>query len=156
MQMLFELRANGGEHARRAVADVEAADAAGEIEIAIAVDILDGGAFGGSGENGRGVRRAAGNGGFAAGHQGAGVGAGYFGANLNGFHGFRFSILSEKQIPRSAEPTGAQKARFARNDKVIYQYQPMGVSSRLTNTCLVSRYSSMPQGPSSRPKPDCL
>jgi len=29
----------------------------------------------------------------------------------------------------------------------------MGVSSKLTNTCLVSRYSSSPHGPSSRPKP---
>src|SRR6266481_4767635 len=156
MQVLLELFADGGEDAGRAVADVEAADATGEIEIAIAVDVLDGGAFGARGENWRGVRRAAWNGGFAAGHQGAGLGAGYFGANLNGIHGFRFSISSEKQIPRSAEPTGAQKARFARNDKLIYQYQPMGVSSRLTNTCLVSRYSSSPQGPSSRPKPDCL
>src|SRR6266851_5155342 len=102
MQVLLELRADGGEYARRAMADVEATDAPGEIEIAIAVDVLDGGAFGARGEDGRGVRRAAGNGGFAAGHQGAGLGARYFGANLNGVHGFRFSISSEKQIPRSA------------------------------------------------------
>src|SRR5579859_1250181 len=33
------------------------------------------------------------------------------------------------------------------------QYQPIGVSSRFTKTCLVSRYSSSPHGPSSRPKP---
>src|SRR6266478_2126297 len=156
MQMPLELFADGGEHARRAMADVEASNAASEIKIAIAVDVLDGGAVRAGGENWSGIRRAAWNGGFAAGHQGAGLGAWYFGANLNGVHGFRFSISSEKQIPRSAEPTGAQKARFARNDKLIYQYQPMGVSSRLTNTCLVSRYSSSPQGPSSRPKPDCL
>src|SRR5260370_39834391 len=61
----------------------------------------------------------------------------------------------EKQIPRSADS--------ARDDSVLpvskrgsFQYQPMGVSSRLTKTCLVSRYSSRPQGPRSRPKPDCL
>ncbi len=36
------------------------------------------------------------------------------------------------------------------------QYHPIGVSSRFTKTCLVSRYSSRPQGPSSRPNPDCL
>src|SRR5436305_9586041 len=32
------------------------------------------------------------------------------------------------------------------------QYQPIGCSLRLMCTCLVSKYSSMPQGPSSRPK----
>src|SRR6202034_568417 len=37
-----------------------------------------------------------------------------------------------------------------------FQYQPIGASFKLIYTCLVSRYSSMPQGPSSRPKPDCL
>jgi hypothetical protein len=36
------------------------------------------------------------------------------------------------------------------------QYHPIGCSFRLMCTCLVSRYSSMPQGPSSRPNPDCL
>src|SRR5260370_34909858 len=113
------------------MADVEAADAAGEIEIAIAVDVLDGGAVRAGGEAGRGVRRAGRNGGFAARHQGAGLGSGDFGANLNRVHDFCFSSSSEKQIPR-----------FARNDKAIYQYQPMGVSSRLTKTCFVSRYSS--------------
>src|ERR1700683_2213035 len=37
-----------------------------------------------------------------------------------------------------------------------FQYQPIGASFKLMWTCLVSKYSSMPQGPSSRPKPDCL
>jgi hypothetical protein len=36
------------------------------------------------------------------------------------------------------------------------QYQPIGFSSRLMNTCFVSRYSSTPQCPSSRPNPDAL
>src|SRR5271157_5691397 len=38
----------------------------------------------------------------------------------------------------------------------VSQYQPIGASFRLICTCLTSRYSSMPHGPSSRPKPDCL
>src|SRR4029077_19235665 len=74
MQMFFELFADSGEHAGRAVANIEAADAAGEIEIAIAVDVFDGGAVGGRGENWRSARRSARNRGFAAGHQGAGLG----------------------------------------------------------------------------------
>src|SRR6267378_7453646 len=37
-----------------------------------------------------------------------------------------------------------------------FQYQPIGASFRLMWTCFVSRYSSIPHGPSSRPKPDCL
>src|SRR6266581_1323602 len=72
--------------ARATVADVEAADAAGEIEIAIAVNILDGGAFGARGENRRGIRRTARNRGFAARYQCAGLGARYFRAKLNCFH----------------------------------------------------------------------
>jgi len=59
MQVLFKLLADGGEHARRAMADVEAADAAGKIEIAVAVDVLDGSAIGARGEHRRGVRSAA-------------------------------------------------------------------------------------------------
>src|SRR5258708_17948136 len=39
---------------------------------------------------------------------------------------------------------------------VLFQYQPIGASFRLMWTCLVSRYSSMPHGPSSRPNPACL
>jgi len=49
------------------VADVEAANSAGEIEVAIAVDVIDSGAFGARGEDGSSVRGAAGNGGFAGG-----------------------------------------------------------------------------------------
>src|SRR6266478_525937 len=68
MQVLFELLADGGEEARRAVTNIETANAAGEIEIAIAVDVFNGGALGVRGENRRGVRRAAGNSRFAASH----------------------------------------------------------------------------------------
>ena len=55
MQVFLELLADRGEHARRAMANIEAANAASEIEIAIAVDVLDDGAFGARGENRRGV-----------------------------------------------------------------------------------------------------
>src|SRR5260370_39699561 len=96
MEMLLELFTDCGENARRAVADVEAANAAGEIEIAIAVDVLDGGAIRAGGENWRGVRRAAWNGGFAAGHQRAGLGARDFRGNLKCVHGFRFFIFRQK------------------------------------------------------------
>src|ERR1700685_1036320 len=49
---------------------------------------------------------------------------------------------------------GAGDRRFKLNGS--HQYHPMGCSFKLMWTCLVSRYSSMPQGPSSLPKPDCL
>src|SRR5690349_761604 len=68
------------------MAGVEAADAAGKIEIAIAVHVFDDGSCGTGSEDGRGVRRAARDGGFAAGHQRAGSWARDFGAKLNGFH----------------------------------------------------------------------
>src|SRR5256885_3048574 len=71
VQVLLELLADGGDHPGRAMADVEAADTASEIEVAITVDILDGGAFCACGENRHGVRWAAWNRGFAAGHQSA-------------------------------------------------------------------------------------
>ena len=53
------------------MADVKAADAAGEIQIAIAVDIIDGRARGTCGEDRGGIRRAAWNRGRAARHQSA-------------------------------------------------------------------------------------
>src|SRR5213082_1663327 len=87
VQVFFQLLADPGGHARRAVADIEAADAAGKIEIAIAIDVFDDSGFGARGENGIGVGRAARDRGFAAGHQSAGLGAGDFGAKLDGFHG---------------------------------------------------------------------
>src|SRR5437667_12451560 len=55
MQVFLELLTDRGEHARRAMANIEAADAASEIEIAVAVDVLDEGAFGARAENRRGV-----------------------------------------------------------------------------------------------------
>src|SRR4029077_3339143 len=92
MEVLLELIADRGKHAGRAVANIEAADAASEIEIAIGGDVFDNGAVGVGGENRGGVRRAARNGGFAARHKCARLWTGYFGANLNGRH-FLFSSL---------------------------------------------------------------
>src|SRR6266850_31403 len=71
MQVPLELLADRGEHPGRAMADVEAADAASEIEVAIAVDIIDSCALRSCGENRRGVRWTAWNRGFAARHQSA-------------------------------------------------------------------------------------
>src|SRR5258708_27365697 len=95
MKVLLELCADRREQARRAMADVEATDAAGEIEIAVAVNVLDGGALGARGENGRGIRRAAWNSSFAARHQSAGLGSGDFGAKLDCFHQ-RFSVSAQR------------------------------------------------------------
>ena len=123
MQMLLELLFDCGGDARRLMADVEAADAAGEIDVAIAVNVGERGAFSGRGENRDRVVWRARDGGFAAFHQRDRARAWDFRLDLNCGH---------------------------------FQYHPIGVSSRFTKTCLVSRYSSSPHGPSSRPKPDCL
>src|SRR5436190_1734286 len=96
-----------------AVSNIQAANPSGEIEVAVAVDVLEPGIFGFRDINGRAVREAAGHGFGAALREGLGIGT-------------------------------------------VLQYQPIGASFKLMCTCLVSRYSSMPQGPSSRPNPDCL
>src|SRR5208283_3775942 len=66
VQEFIELRAHSSFHSRRAVPNVQTADAAGKIQIAIAVDVLDAGAFGPGNENRRDQLRAARDGGFAA------------------------------------------------------------------------------------------
>src|SRR5260370_23281613 len=91
MQVLLELFPDRGEHPRRAVADIQAADASGDIEIALTIDILDGGAVSSCSENRRGIRRAAWNSSFTPRHQGARLGPRYFRANLNRRH-FCFSL----------------------------------------------------------------
>jgi hypothetical protein len=68
MQEAVELGAQSSDDARSAMANVEAADAAGKIEKAIAIDVLEKGAFGARGENGRGVIDAARDGRGAAAH----------------------------------------------------------------------------------------
>src|SRR4030088_2444014 len=68
----------------------------------------------------------------------------------------QFSVLSRQFSVKA----GSAKVGFTDNRPLATdhcsQYQPIGASFKLIYTCLVSRYSSMPQGPSSRPKPDCL
>src|SRR5947209_8139912 len=86
MQVLFDLLAQGCDHARRTVADIEAADTAGEIEVTIAIDVFERRAFGGCHEDGSTVVRTARNGGFASRHQRPRTGPGNFGANLNRSH----------------------------------------------------------------------
>src|SRR5260370_37168936 len=86
MQVLLELFPDRGEHAGRTVADIEATDASGEIEIAITIDILDGGAVSSCGEDRRGIRSTAWNASLAAGHQRAALAGGYLGADLNRRH----------------------------------------------------------------------
>ena len=86
MQMFFELRLNRGDDTRRAVANVEAADAAGKIDVPVAVDVFDGGAIGACRENGRGVGGPARDGSFAARHQRARTRPGNFRSNLNRSH----------------------------------------------------------------------
>src|SRR6266581_1147869 len=86
----------------------------------------------------------------------------------------RFSVLSWQSRPQRLKPDflfdsdgttevvpfpfvlgSCLGTRYSRLD-TAFQYQPIGASFRLMWTCLVSRYSSIPQGPSSRPNPDCL
>src|SRR5205807_5005054 len=105
MEEFVELLADCGGYTRRTMASVEAADAAGKIEIAIAVEVFDDRAFSARSENGRGVGGAAGNGGFAAGHERAGFGAGDFGADLDGFHDW-FSDSEEEGKTRTRKGAG--------------------------------------------------
>ncbi len=92
MQIFFELLANRGDDARGAMADIEAADSSGEIDVAIAVDVFDGCAVGASGENGRGVGGTARDGSFATRHERARTRTWNFRSNLNCSH-FLFLFL---------------------------------------------------------------
>src|SRR5437016_2972361 len=102
------------------MAGVEAADASGEIEIAIAVHVFEDRAFSARRENGRSVGRAARDGGFAADHEGARLGAGNFGADLNRFHGSVLRLVSSGP-PQTADHTKAMPrlwgGSFARRRK---------------------------------------
>ncbi len=59
---LIELAANGFDYAWLAMAGVGAADASGEIDVAVAVDVFEPGVFGFGYVDGRAVRKAAGHG----------------------------------------------------------------------------------------------
>jgi hypothetical protein len=71
VQILFELRADGGVDFRRTVAGVEAADPAGKIKKTIAVDVFDDGTCGACSKYRGGVIGAARDGGFTALHENA-------------------------------------------------------------------------------------
>ena len=55
-----------------------------------------------------------------------------------------------------AHDHAADRARSSQNNEAAAQYQRSGASLKLMWTCLTCRYSSAPQGPSSRPIPDIL
>jgi len=118
-----ELFANRLDYGSRAMAGVQAANAAGEVDHSVAIDIFNDSALGALDEDGGHVQSALRNRRVAALHQ-----------LLRAWTGDR----------------GAEVVCWP------FQYHPMGDSLRLMWTCFVSRYSSMPCGPSSRPKPDCL
>src|SRR5216684_1289115 len=101
MQVFLELSAQCRHHARRSVADVETADSAGKIEIAIAVHVLERSTFRGSHENGRAVVWAAGNRGLPPGHQGPRARSGNFRANLYRRH---FSTTQSECLRGSRAP----------------------------------------------------
>src|SRR5277367_2468495 len=86
MQMFFELRLNGGCDARRTMANIETANSSSEIDITVTVYVFDGCTIGASSKEGRGIRRAAGDGRFATRHECARTRPGNFCANLNRSH----------------------------------------------------------------------
>src|SRR5579883_1996348 len=87
VQVHFELRAEGRSDTRGLMTHIEAADSAGEIEVAVAVNVFERGAIGGGDEDRHGVVGAARDSGFAAGHERARTRAGNFRADMDGFHG---------------------------------------------------------------------
>ena len=139
VQKFLELFPNRCNYARRAMSRVQRTDATGEIDKAVSVHVFQNGALGPSRKNRRSVISSASDRGFAPRHQSTGLRTRNFRTDLNRFH-------LRIPLPRSSSRLHTAKS----------QYQPMGVSSKLTNTCLVSRYSSRPHGPSSLPNPDCL
>src|SRR5204862_4808573 len=64
---------------------------------------------------------------------------------------------ADRRRPRGARELQADRHRHDRRPHREEQRARQAVSVyRLTATYLVSRYSSIPSGPPSRPKPDCL
>src|SRR5882757_2634344 len=118
MQMLFELFANRGSDAGRLVTDIETADAAGEIDVAISVDVGEGRAFGRSGEDRSRIVGSARHGSFAALHQRNRARTGDFRLDLNcghfstirlEFHRDSQKLVWSRDIPR--DPTGQVRGR---------------------------------------------
>jgi hypothetical protein len=87
MQEAVGLRMQRRDHARLAMAGIQAADAAREIEIAVAIHIFDDGAFSTVDENGRHLRYAARHGCGSAVEQRARAWAGNWSLQRDGGHG---------------------------------------------------------------------
>ncbi len=98
VQIFFKLFADRGNDARRAMADIEAADSSRKIDITVAIDVFDGSAIRTRCENGRGVGGPAGDGGLAAGHESARPRPGNFRSNLNRSH-FLFPFAPPRERP---------------------------------------------------------
>src|SRR5262249_3393330 len=78
----------------RAMANIEATDATGKIEVAIAVDVFDSGAIRAGCKDRRGICRAARDGGLASGHERARLWPGNFRAKLDCFHWSLFAFTN--------------------------------------------------------------
>src|SRR5271169_449220 len=77
------------------MADIEASDSAGEIDVPVAVDVFDSCAIGTRGENGCGISGTARDGGFATRHERARTRTWDFRSNLNRSHFlFLFSLAA--------------------------------------------------------------
>ena len=148
-----ELAAHGINHSRCSMSGVEAADAARKINQAVAVNIFHDRSFRLGDKDRRGMISPLHNGSIAPLHEGLRARSGNGCAHLNGGHN---SVLSSKSSVLSEGRQCQGRFYWQLTTGHCSQYQPIGASFKLMYTCLVSRYSSMPHGPSSRPKPDCL
>src|SRR5271165_3606122 len=83
--------------------DVEAANSAGEVDVAIAVDVFDRCAIGARGENGRGVGRTAWDRRFATRHQRARTRTWNFRSNLNRSHFLFLFCLAAAQTMSASQ-----------------------------------------------------
>ncbi len=124
MQIAIDLVANRRKNWFRPMPGIHAADAPGQINEGVPIDIFHQCAFRTRGEYRRGMEDAPRHGLYAPLHQ----------------------FLRAR----------TRNAWFVVECSACSQYQPIGCSFRLIWTCFVSRYSSMPHGPNSRPNPDCL
>jgi hypothetical protein len=86
MQETVRLRVQRGDHARLAMAGIEAADTAGEIQVSIAVHVFDNGAFGAAHEDRGDLRYAARHGRATAIGQRSGAGSGNGSLQMNRGH----------------------------------------------------------------------
>ena len=140
VEIPIQLLPNRSNHSLTSMPDVDAANAARKVDIAIAIDVFEPGVLRLCYIYRSALREPARHSAIAALGKRLRLGTRYCGLNLNRPH-------------FGAQPSGSRENQLL---VLSSQYQPIGASFRLMCTCLVSRYSSTPQGPSSRPKPDCL